>query len=214
MRNTQLLGLAVLLCALPMAACEEDDDTEIITLRAALAPLNNPARPLTGGAEVEVGGGLLEASTSLTGVDSVTHIQFIGNGDRCPTASHDTNSDGFIDIQEGMAAFGSILLALDTTLAINEPNLSGQFPFGITYVYNETGLYNTIDSSLRPTPSNDFVANIPIGETLDVEGMTVVVLGVTGPLPRTVATLPGFAEIQTLPVACGVLTRVNNDNDD
>ena len=213
MRRTLLLGLGALACVLPLTACEEDDDLELIILRAALSPLNTQTFNLSGTADIEIDRGLLRAQVNTTGFDSVTHIQFVGNGLRCPTASDDINADGNIDIQEGMAAFGNVLFALDTTLTINEAGLAGEFPLGVGYSYSETGVFSTIENSLRPTPGDNFTASLAAGETFDPEGMPVVVLGVDRILPRTVATLPGFVESETLPVACGILQRVNNDDD-
>lgn len=210
MQKQLSLGCGVLLGALLLSACEDDDD-DFTLLRAGLTALNAPVgRVVTGNAEVEISAGAMHVDVNIVGLDSVTHVQYIAAGNRCPTPGNDTNGDGFVDVREAMLAAGVALLALDSTLTMNEPSLTGDFPIGRAYDYAESGVFTTIENSLRPAPLNDFTASISSDEDFDPEGMPVLVLGALRNLPGSVATLSGFTAAETLPVACGLLVRVDD----
>ncbi|HSL68887.1 MAG TPA: hypothetical protein VK864_01530 [Longimicrobiales bacterium] len=206
MRTTFKLSVSALILALPLAGCDSDEaiDLELTRFTASLAPLNSTTRPLTGSASIDIITDALRATVDATGLDQTRQMQFVATGSRCPTASDDTNADGFVDVVEGMAAYGEFLLALDETLTVQEDNTIS-FPTGPSYIYVEAARYSDIENSLRDP---NITPNLAPAGDFDPQGRPVVILGTTEDLPGTVATLPGFTAKETLPVACGVLTRV------
>src|SRR5690606_10594726 len=69
----------------------------------------------------------------------VTHRQHIFIGNACPTMEHDTNGDGFIDVNEASAITGLGLIPLDNDLS--SQSAGGDFPradLSGDYNYNET----------------------------------------------------------------------------
>jgi hypothetical protein len=212
------LGVIALTLLLPIVGCDSNETVDIPVTRfaAVLNPLNiQTGSNVTGTAAVEIAGDLMRVTVNATGLatGSTLHLQFIGSGTSCPTAANDTNGDGFIDIQEGLPAYGAFLLALDTTLTSRVVSDTSGFPTTSPIAYLERARLSAVEASMRGAPTSEFVANIPVNGDFNPAGLAVLVTGI-GPIPTpsTVATLPGFTVDQSLPVACGTLSSVTTIN--
>ena len=211
------LGVIALTLLLPIVGCDSNETVDIPVTRfaATLAALNTQTGNVTGTAAVEIAGDLMRVTVNATGLaaNSSLHLQFIGSGTSCPTIANDTNGDGFVDIQEGLPAYGAFLLALDTTLTSRIVTDSSGFPTSNPIAYLERARLSAVENSMRGAPTSEFVANIPINGDFNPAGLAVLITGI-GPvaLPTTVATLPGFSVDQSLPVSCGTLSTVTTIN--
>ncbi len=142
------------------------------------------------------------------------HQQFVYEGNRCPNLNDDINLDGFIDIQEAEAVLGKILIPLDSDIGTQS---SGRrfFPLGDLsgyYHYERITSFRRFLSDLQdvdPTPEDD-TRKLAADEPLRIVGKPVMVLGVveTVQLPETVASKGRHRAFQTLPIACGVFSKV------
>src|SRR4051812_43669034 len=96
---------------------QEEQDEGIF--RANLETLNPGVggNATTGTALVEIAGNTISVHMNVSGAPaSMVHIQHIHSGSACPTTAADTNSDGFVDVVEGVPAYGPILVNLDADL--------------------------------------------------------------------------------------------------
>jgi hypothetical protein len=142
------------------------------------------------------------------------HQQFVYEGNRCPNLNDDINLDGFIDIQEAEAVLGKILIPLDSDIGTQS---SGRrfFPLGDLsgyYHYERITNFRRFLSDLQEedsTPEDD-TRKLAADEPLRIIGKPVMVMGVveTVQLPETVATKGRHRAFQTLPIACGVFSKV------
>lgn len=181
------------------------------TYRANLDPLNAGSHtvdgttytiPTTDGtAKITLKGDNVSVRIAVTGVTPGTlHPQHIHAGQACPDNSDDTNSDGFVDVIEGLPKYGGILVSLDTTIntgAASDLN----FP-----VADSNGGYTYSASGSRSHIQDEIMTALKLGTR------HVVIHGIspTGmPLPSSVQSLPGLPAWATLPVACGELDRSN-----
>ena len=87
--------------------------------KAFLRPLNPSSNGFIpyGAAEFSLKGDQFTAKTYLDDDASVSHMQSIHMGTRCPTLSDDQNGDGLIDVQEALAVVGPAILPLDADLS-------------------------------------------------------------------------------------------------
>lgn len=181
------------------------------TYQANLDPLNAGSHTVAGTtytiptadgtATITLKGDNVSVSVAVTGVTPGTlHPQHIHAGTSCPDSSDDANSDGFVDVIEGLPKYGGILVSLDTT--INTGAASDlDFP-----VANSNGAYTYSASGSRSHIQDEIMTALKLGTR------HVVIHGIspTGmPLPSSVASLPGLPAWATLPVACGELHRSN-----
>jgi hypothetical protein len=184
---------------------------------ANLTSLNNsvagtPSGLVTFGVE----GDEVTATITVDGAPAqVIHRQSIRTGNGCPEASSDVNGDGFIDIMEAEAVSGKIFIPLDSDL--NSHTGGSNYPVARSsgkYFYNESAsLSSMIADIFAPSEGADSaIATLAAGEDLNFSGRTVMIQGVamTNTLPETVATRDGLTTQATLPIACGVLTRIPN----
>lgn len=187
---------------------------------AKLSSLNeNVAGFITGAATLsrikdEFVGDVRFSGEALTA--GILHEQNIHIGDRCPTAADDLNNDGFIDAVEGALVYDKIIIPLDGDL--NSQRMGGGiFPvadeFG-GYIYSQVASYQKFMEDLREIDINldDQIVTLTESEEMDFENKVIVILGVSvnADLPDTVATNNQFTNYQTLPVACGVFSRVHH----
>lgn len=148
---------------------------------------------------------------SLTGL---IHEQRYYHADACPTMDADTNNDGFIDIVETNNSLGQPIFPLDADITTLEAG-KDTFPAGDnmgTYWYEQIMDYNSLLDELHQgdkDASDDFVGLSP-AEQIDLDEGVIIIMGVPSftVLPETVATTNGYANFQTLPVACGSLKKV------
>ena len=144
----------------------------------------------------------------------ISHIQHIHAGTACPTTAADVNADGFVDVVEGVPAYGPILVNLDSDLASFDAG-STLFPkasaAGI-YSYNEKTSFNSFLTDLQQPDQNpdDAIVKLGAGEVLNLASRHIVVHGVAmnTNLPTTVASLGDIPSHITLPVACGTIARM------
>jgi hypothetical protein len=197
---------------LVMAGCDDDDDpvapvTETAT--ATLTAMNG--ENASGTATFSLTGDEFIARTVITGADSnIVHRQHVHAAGACPTAAADTNSDGFIDVLEGLPSYGGILVPLDGDVS-TQAGGSTTFPTADdagAYIYADTVSFTTLLNDLTaadPDPNDALVKLTTLD--LNIDSRTVVIHGVsdTTTLPATVATLPGLTPQQSLPVACGTV---------
>lgn len=126
------------------------------------------------------------------------HIQSIHLGNRCPEINDDTNSDGLIDINEATLASGEVYIPLDGDL--NSATLGQQiYPMGGGYTYSEKASLKRISQDLRSRNLSVQFAN-----------KVVLIHGTykKNDLPTTIAT-NGISPVEkSLPIACGVLRKL------
>lgn len=224
-------------CLLAVVACGSDDDDSGSgtaanppqqqqetpgTYKATLAPIplnsavaGNP----TGTLDVVIAGDEVNATMKMTGVPgSMRHAQHIMIGTSCPTASNDVNSDNFIDVLEGVPNYGLILIPLDGNLEDQDDGASG-FPFANaagSYTWTKTASLSRMIADLQDADLDleDGLGKLD-GSDLNLEGKVVLVHGVkqTSNLPSTVATLDDFKNYESLPIACGKIERVAEQQD-
>lgn len=209
-----LLMLAVIL---PFAAaCEDDDDdVELAVFRASLVQVNSQVLRSAPAAVAEV---IVEDDDAVQirveglALDAVTHPIFLRAGAGCPTQVLDVNDDGVVDVIEGEAAYGTVLLPFDadvTTQAIEV----GTFPTGSDFSYFALEEFDDVMEAVEGPDENpnDFLVPLTDGESLDLERRTVVVHGVGMAAiehPEQLQGLDGMEISTTVPILCGRLSRV------
>lgn len=142
------------------------------------------------------------------------HQQYVYTGSRCPTMNDDTNLDGFVDIAEAEAVVGKILIPMDSDISTQG---SGRrfFPLGDLsgyYHYERITSFRRFLKDLQDEDRDltDNTAKLGPGEGLRLTGRVFMALGVaeTVMLPETVATQERRQAFQTLPIVCGVFSKV------
>jgi hypothetical protein len=147
----------------------------------------------------------------------VKHFQHITTGSSCPDASHDTNGDGVVDVVEGMVAFGNLMIPLDSNLntQLDGSNFGPIANAAGAYVYARTGILSRLLDDLRDSEQllPEGLVKIPADEPLNLAGRVLIVHGVGASLPGSVATTRSMGPRESLPIACGILTRIQNVDD-
>jgi hypothetical protein len=161
-------------------------------------------------------------------------MQHIHSGSGCPTIANDLNGDGIVDAVEGTAAAGPPIFPLTLDIAQtaqsgSPPNVEtgGSYPMssadGSFYYIASVpvaALESAISSQPIPMPSgtasptssptsSPSSSAAGVGSSI-LEGLVIEVHGVGSDiqLPNTVEALPGSTASASLPVACGVISRV------
>jgi hypothetical protein len=177
------------------------------TYTANLDPLNAGSHtvgdvtytiPTTRGtATVTLSGEEVTVNIMVDGVTPMTlHPQHIHAGSNCPDGADDANSDGFVDVIEGLPDYGPVLVSLDSTI---NTGASSDLDFPVA---DENGSYTYSAEGSRAHIQDE------IETALKAADRHVVIHGIspTGmPLPGSVQSLPGLPAWATLPVACGEL---------
>lgn len=197
---------------------QEDNDQGIY--RAVLSPINSAlAGKTTGTIEVTLDGDeVVVESTVASAPSGVKHLQHIMVNGACPTEASDTNTDGIIDIVEGSAVFGKILIPLDSNLG--DQMLGSDFgPIANgagAYVYRRSTSFALLmaDLNAEDPDREDNLAKLASNQTLTLSKRVVVIHGVNrnADLPATVATLGEAPAEQLLPIACGQLIKVHSED--
>lgn len=223
-------------CLLAVVACGSDDDDSgsgtvnvpqeqqetpgIYKATLAPIPLNSAvAGSPTGTLDVVIEGDEFNATMKMTGVaGSMRHAQHIMIGTSCPTASNDVNNDNYVDVLEGVPNYGLILIPLDGNLEDQDDGASG-FPIANaagSYSWTKTASLSRMIADLQDADLDleDGLGKLD-GSELNLEGKVVIVHGVkqTSNLPSTVATLDDFKNFESLPIACGKIERVSEQQD-
>jgi hypothetical protein len=165
-------------------------------------------QPGSGEMQFTIHGDTLTIKVHVQGVPpSIEHWQhFHGFNDgkqaACPAAAADVNGDGYIDIRETEPAAGT------TMVPFNADPVGMDIP---THTYphaSATGTYDYEKTVSVAALQKAFGAKF--GEKLDLARRVVQVHGVpeTTSLPASVASLGTIPARVTIPLACGVITRV------
>lgn len=197
-----------------MAACggPASGDPPELRFRASLLPLNGSGVGGNVELSLDLAEDRLRARVDAHGLaPGIPHLQHVHLSDRCPDADDDGNGDGLVDVLEGVARYGPILLPLDDVLGVQA---AGSFPEadadGDLAYRGEERLSSVLSDLRRQDPDpEDLLVKLGEGEDLRPGERTVVLHGVAAEtdLPGTVATLPGTDARATLPVACGALLQ-------
>lgn len=148
------------------------------------------------------------------GPKSSLHAQSIHIGNRCPDLGDDINGDGYIDGEEGLAVYGSILIPLDDDLNSQHIGL-GTFPvtdeYG-NYFWSRTAEFGKLLADLKEEDINklDDYIKIKNDKRLNLKNMVVVIKGVSEKtlLPTTVAGGGRNTAHQSLPIACAIIRKI------
>lgn len=187
------------------------------TYRANLNALNAKVAGHTDGhAELKIMNGRLSVEIHVEGSPAeIVHVQHIHTADKCPTMKADVNNDGYLDVVEGVPAYGPILVSLDGDLSSESAGAAG-FPVADrtgSYFYSESVSYEALREYLmKPDPNpNDAVVKLE-GDRLNLAGRHIVIHGVpeSTNLPDSVASLGDIPSHVTLPIACGEIVKVND----
>lgn len=141
-----------------------------------------------------------EVNIAARNIPGAAHPQHIRTGRSCPTISSDINGDGYVDSNEAQAVSGGVFLPLDSDLDnvladnLNYPNGG----FLKAYAYREDTTRKQLVTELGPESGLDFGNRV------------VMILGVDASeeLPPTVVSSDGRSPQETLPIACGRLTKI------
>lgn len=142
--------------------------------------------------------------------------QAIYTGRRCPTLNDDLNKDAYIDIQEALMAIGSVSIPLDGSLDSQlegaETSPSGD-PVSGSYAYNVTASFSRMFADLKLPDENmgDNMIKLGAEDGLTFPGRIILLTGVPESLflPPTVAGLGDAPLKSTVPLACGVLWKMD-----
>jgi len=151
----------------------------------------------------------------FAGYPKAWHMQYIYEGNRCPTEADDLNGDGILDITEAEAVLGKILIPLDSDIS---SQASGRrfFPLADlsgSYQYERAASFRRFLNDLQ-SPNKDTtgeMTKLPPGEGLRIVGRPVVIFGINEEvqLPQTVATKNRLQTFQTIPIACGIFEKAD-----
>jgi hypothetical protein len=148
------------------------------------------------------------------GAPNAWHQQVIYEGKRCPMASDDVNGDGYIDAIEGRNVWGQALIPLDSNIG---SQVAGKNIYPVadatgTYFYERVTSFDDMFSDLKKEDKNltDNLTKLGPDKGLDFEGRVVVIHGSSDTVvyPPTVATTDEYAQHQTLPIACGIFSKI------
>lgn len=172
-----------------------EEGLRIGSYRIILAPLNNQVFKHTsngtGNIETLIEG--IAFQINMVGTPAgVTHHQYVHDGNNCPEENHDINQDGVIDVAEVNKISGKKLMELDGDLNAKDP-LDPEFPRADGsghYTYREVMKPDSLD--------------------IDPQEKVIIIYGVPArtPLPETIETMNGLSSQDSLPIACGKILRV------
>jgi hypothetical protein len=205
-----LVAGAAALGLVAVAGCSDDGgntpNPEIFT--ATLTQLNGSG--VSGNATFTLDGDSFEATVNGQNlVANIGHAMHIHAAASCPGSTADANSDGYIDVVEGVPSYGGILVPLDGDLSSQSAGLStlpDADPSGnLTYDLDASLSDLVTDLQAADPDPSDAVVKLAANEDLGLSGRTIVVHGISDAttLPGTVQTQGGLTAQQALPVACG-----------
>lgn len=199
------------------AAANEDEGTYTAVLKGLNTDL---VGNVSGHAKLSIIDGKLMIAMEVDGAPSeMVHVQHIHAADKCPTMDADVNEDGFLDVIEGVPAYGPILVSLDGDLSDEMAGADG-FPMADrtgSYFYSQTVSYHDLMEHLTAPDQMPDDAFVKLeGDRLNLAGRHIVVHGVPANtnLPDSVASLHGIPNHATLPIACGEITKGDEHQQD
>jgi len=142
--------------------------------------------------------------------------QAIYTGRRCPDINDDLNKDAFIDIQEALIAIGKITIPLDSNIESQQAGLD-EYPIGDAvsggYFYKMNTSFSKMFADLKNSDEDpyDNIVKLKKKGGLTFPGRVVLLQGLHESifLPDTAATTENESKHTTIPIACGVLWKVN-----
>lgn len=144
------------------------------------------------------------------------HQQNVYEGTRCPTLNDDRNGDGYIDVVEGNAVWGKILIPLDSNLSSQKAgrNIYPMADASGSYFYERETSFKKLYRDLKSDDKdmNDDYVKLAPESGIDFTGKVVVVFGTASSViyPATVASNDNRPVHQTLPIACGVFSQLTS----
>lgn len=141
--------------------------------------------------------------------------QAIFTGRRCPTVNDDLNKDAYVDIKEAMIAIGSVSIPLDGNLDSQAGGM-GEFPVADavngTYAYQASASFSRLFADLKAPDFDptDNMIKLAEGEGMTFPGRIILLQGIPEKvfLPPTAATVEGQTVYESMPLACGVLWKM------
>ena len=142
--------------------------------------------------------------------------QAVHTGRRCPNMTDDLNKDAYIDIQEAMIAIGKVTIPLDGNLDGQVAGLES-FPVGdVTtgkYFYQLTASFERMFADLKGVDENlnDNIVKIAEQDGITLPGRIILIQGLAESVDLSlarVATVEGETVHSSMPIACGVLWKV------
>lgn len=178
---------------------------------------NGVGGPVSGNLSINKEGSRFIAYVRLNGgKPRVVHQQRVHVGTSCPTMAQDTNGDGYVDVNEAFAHVGKILFPLDADISAQERG-SSIWPAGDIYGYyhwERATNFERFISDLREPDLNaeNEYAKLGEGGALNLDGRVVLIHGAEeiANLPDSVGTRGRLRNFQTIPIACGVIRKVDN----
>lgn len=216
-----------MLCLLALASCggsgggssnasDEEERQEMQETegryKAIIRPVNITIAGWTPSAvtDIKVTGDVVEVSGWMDDSASVTHIQGIHVGTKCPEMAHDANGDGYVDFNETLKVSKRVLVPLDGNLNSQDEGAS-VYPKGNYTYFQKASLAEMMnDLTIADPNGGDHIAKLGAGEGLNLDGRVIIVMGVAAnrALPATVSTLPGQTAQASIPIGCGVIKRM------
>jgi hypothetical protein len=163
--------------------------------RATLQPLNNSGASGSAMLRLSADGKTLTVQIMASGLEKggahISHIHGLSSGgvatdSTCPTMANDTDGDGFVELAEGAAVYGPILVDFMNV----DPDMDGKVNFKKTFTL-------TPDQMATPLTKRHIV----------IHGLTVP----AGPGEGTTGEVNGTnGYLDVLPVLCGEISQVGN----
>lgn len=182
---------------------------------AVLRPFNTQASGYlpTGTATFTVKGDNFQAKTLLDDDARVTHRQSVHFGTRCPNNEQDDkNGDGYVDYAEAMAVVGKVIIPLDNDLS-SQAGGANVYPKGTGFTYTRSTSISRLNADLwmADEDGSDDIAKLGSGENVGINNRVVLIHGaaVKSTFPVSLAARAGEAANLSLPIACGVVRKVN-----
>ena len=175
-----------------------------------------------GTAAVQREGDTFTATVKMkSGQRATNFTQAIYTGRRCPSIKDDLNKDAYVDIQEALVAIGQIVIPLDSNIDSQQAGLNN-YPDGDavsgSYLYKVTASFSRMFADLKTPDENptDNMIKLGANEGLTFPGRIVFIQGIneTIYLPSTAVSIGGASVHKTMPVACGVLWKVESMPDE
>lgn len=190
------------------------------TYSAELFPVNiNLHAPRSGMAIFTRSGDELIAKVKLdVGAQGANYRQAVYWGNRCPGIESDANKDGYLDMPEIEAALGDVIIPLDGDLD-SQSGGTGNYPSGMnargSYFYKKTASFSRFFEDLKEEDPNtrDRVRKLEDQSGFTFLGKVVLVQGASESfkIPETVSSYYGLSRESSLPIACGVFFKSNDE---
>lgn len=175
------------------------------TYNAIIRPINTSLSGWipSGGALIKIIGDDIEVQTWLEDAASVIHHQNIHLGSDCPL-ENDKNNDGYVDVNEMISSTKQILLPLDNQI---ETASIENYPMGKTYRYVQKGSLSRLINDLQQ-------GVLAKKKSFNLAGKVIMIHGAAPKiLPPTVATVEGRTPQETIPIACGIIEKIEMNDE-